>query len=116
MFKVFAFLSKKDGMNMEEFIDYYETKHAPLVCRLARTPAVYKRRYITRDEELTKNGGQVDFDVVTELGFSDRAAFLAWMALLSGPGVGDQIAADEAKFLAPSRNRAYVVEEHVTTG
>jgi len=67
-------------------------------------------------EELTKEGGAVDFDVVTELGFPDRAAFLAWMAQLSGPGVGEQVAADEAKFLDRSRTRAYVVEEHVTSG
>jgi hypothetical protein len=49
-------------------------------------------------EELTKEGGAVDFDFVTEQGFPDRAAFLAWMAQLSGPGVGEQVAADEAKF------------------
>jgi uncharacterized protein (TIGR02118 family) len=116
MFKVLAFLSKKDGVDLKDFIDYYENKHVPLVCSLMAMPSVYKRRYIVRDEELTKKGGQVDFDVVTELGFSDRAEFLVWMAQLSGLGIGDQIAADEAKFLAPSQNRAYVVEEHVTIG
>ena len=53
---------------------------------------------------------------MTELGFPDRAAFLAWMARLSGPGIGEQVAADEAKFLTRSRTRAYVVDEHVTSG
>jgi hypothetical protein len=53
---------------------------------------------------------------MTELAFPDRAAFLAWMAQLSGPGVGEQVAVDEAKFLDRSRTRAYVVEEHVTSG
>jgi hypothetical protein len=67
-------------------------------------------------EELTKEGGAVDLDVVTGQGFPDRAAFLSWMAQLSGPGVGEQVAADEAKFLDRSRTRAYVVEEHVTSG
>jgi hypothetical protein len=82
---------------------------------LAPTPIVYKRRYLVRGEELTKEGGAVDFDVMTELGFPDRAAFLAWMTQLSGPGVGERVAADEAKFLARSRTRAYIVEEHVTS-
>lgn len=69
-----------------------------------------------RGEELTQEGGAVDFDVMTELGFPDRAAFLAWMAQLSGPEAGPQVAADEAKFLDRLRTRAYVVDEHVTSG
>jgi EthD domain-containing protein len=116
MMKVLAFLTKREGMEMQAFIDYYENKHIPLICSLAPAPLVYKRRYLVRGDELTKEGGAVDFDVVTEQGFLDRAAFLAWMAQLSGPGVGDQVSADEAKFLDRSRTRAYVVEEHVTSG
>ena len=46
-----------------------------------------------RGEELTKEGGAVDFDVVTEQGFPDLAVFFAWMAQLSGPDVGEQVAA-----------------------
>jgi len=116
MFKVFGFLTKKEGMETQAFIDYYEQKHVPLICSLAPTPLVYKRRYLVRGQELTKEGGAVDFDVMTELAFPDRAAFLAWRAQLSGPGAGEQVAADEARFLDRSRTRAYVVEEHVTAG
>jgi uncharacterized protein (TIGR02118 family) len=116
MFKILGFLTKKEGMETRAFIDYYENKHVPLICSLAPTPALYKRRYVMRGEELTKEGGAVDFDVVTELAFPDQAAFLAWMAQLSGPGAGDQVAADEAMFLDRSRTRAYVIEEHVTSG
>jgi uncharacterized protein (TIGR02118 family) len=116
MFKVFGFLTKREDIQMQEFIDYYENKHVPLICRLAPMPIVYKRRYLVRGEELTKQGGAVDFDVMTELEFPHRAAFLAWMAQLSGPGAGEQVAADEARFLDRSRTRAYVVEEHVTSG
>jgi uncharacterized protein (TIGR02118 family) len=114
MYRVFAFLTKKDGMQMRDFIDYYENKHVPLICRLAPTPLVYKRRYIVRGEELTKDGGAVDFDVITELGFADRDAFLAWMARLSA--TEGQVPADEAKFMDRSRTRAYAIEEHVTAG
>jgi uncharacterized protein (TIGR02118 family) len=114
MFKVFGFLTKREGMQMQDFIDYYENKHVPLIRSLASTPSLYKRRYIVRGEELTQEGGAVDFDVMTELGFPDRAAFLAWMEQLSGPEAGPQVAADEAKFLDRSRTRAYVVDEHVT--
>jgi uncharacterized protein (TIGR02118 family) len=116
MVKVFGFLTKREGMQMQDFIDYYENNHVPLIRSLAPAPPVYKRRYLIRDAELTKQGGVVDFDVMTELEFPDRAAFLAWMAQLSEPNAGAQVAADEAKFLDRSRTRAYVVDERVTSG
>ena len=101
MFKLLAFLTKKEGIEMRAFIDYYENKHVPLIRSLAPTPLVYKRRYPR--EKLTSEGGAIDFDVVTELAFPDRAAYLVWMAKLSAPGAGEQVSADEAKFLDRSR-------------
>ena len=113
MFRVLGFLSMKDGMEMREFIHYYEYRHVPLICSLAPTPMVYKRRYVRRGEKLATEGGAVDFDVITELAFTDREAFQAWMAQLLASG---KVAADEAKFLDRAKTRAYVVEEHVTSG
>jgi hypothetical protein len=40
---------------------------------------------------------------------------MAWMAKFSAPGAGEQVSADEAKFLDRSRTRAYAVEEYVTS-
>jgi EthD domain len=111
VFKVLAFLTKRDGMATGEFVDYYENHHVPLILELARAPLVYKRRY--RGEALTRDGGGVDFDVVTELGFADRAAYIGWMAQLAD--AGGQVAADEARFLDQSRMRAFVVEEYETS-
>jgi hypothetical protein len=71
---------------MQDFIDYYEKKHVPLILSLAPAPVLYKRRYLMRNEKLTTGSNAVDFDVMTELVFPDRASFLAWMARLSGPG------------------------------
>jgi len=113
MFRVLGFLSMKDGMKMQEFIDYYEYRHVPLICSLAPTPIVYKRRYVRHEENLASEGGALDFDVITELAFADREAFQAWMAQLLASG---KVAADEAKFLNRAKTRAYVVEEHVTSG
>jgi hypothetical protein len=113
MFKVFGFLTKKDGLSIQEFIDYYESKHVPLICTLAPVPIVYKRRYLV-GERLTAEGGDVDFDVMTELVFADRHSFETWMAELGKPGVGARIVADEETFLNRARTRAYVIEERVT--
>ncbi|XXT22799.1 hypothetical protein WME94_14730 [Sorangium sp. So ce429] len=69
-----------------------------------------------RGDELNQEDASIDFDVVTELVFPDRAAYLAWAALIFAPGSGEQVVADELKFLERSRTRAYVVEERVTSG
>ena len=109
MLKVMAFLTKKEGMETQAFIDYYENKHVPLISSLAPTPIIYKRNYLVRDNKI-KGDDTIDFDVVTELVFPDRAAYLAWVAKM-----GEQVVADEQKFLDRSRTRSYVVEEYVTS-
>ena len=111
MFRVLAFLTKRDGMAAADFADYYERRHVPLILRLAPAPLVYKRRY--RGEVLTKSGGPIDVDVVTELAFADRAAYLGWLAALAA--AGGQVAADEACFLERSRTRAFVFDERAAT-
>ena len=112
MLKVFGFLTRREGIETQAFIDYYENNHVPLIRSLAPTPIVYKRNYLLRGDELNREDSAIDFDVVTELVFPDRAAFVAWIDKLSV----EQIASDEQKFLDRSRTRAYVIEEHVTSG
>jgi len=113
MLKVLVFLTKREGMETRAFIDHYENNHVPLVCSLAPPPVVYKRNYVVRGDELNREHASIDFDVVTELVFADRAAFLAWLAKLFD---SEQVATDEAKFLDRSRTGVYVIEEHVTSG
>lgn len=115
MYKVFGFLKKRDGIDMDEFIDYYENNHIPLILSLAPTPPVYKRHYVVHSEKLTEGNASVDFDVMTELAFADQEAFLAWMGKVAGPDAGALVAADEARFLDRSRTRAYVVDERITS-
>jgi hypothetical protein len=62
--------------------------------------------------EFNREDDTIDFDVVTELVFPDRDAFVAWIEKLSV----EAIATDEQRFLDRSRTRAYVIEEHVTAG
>jgi hypothetical protein len=116
MLKIMAFLSKREDLETRAFIEHYEKNHVPLICSLAPTPVVYKRNYLVRDHELNRRQDDtIDFDVVTELVFPDRAAYLAWGAAVGTGGPGEQVAADEARFLDRSRTRAYVIEEHVTS-
>ena len=107
MLKVFAFLTKREGLDTRAFIDYYENHHVPLVLSLAPRPPVYKRNYVVRGDELNREDPAIDFDVVTELVFPDRPAFAAWLEKLSV----EEIGVDEERFLNRSRTRAYVIEE-----
>jgi uncharacterized protein (TIGR02118 family) len=112
MLKVFAFLTKRDDIETEAFIEYYENNHVPLVLSLAPTPTVYKRNYLVRGDELNREDERLDFDVVTELVFPDRDAFAGWIEKLSVEAIGT----DEQRFLDRSRTKAYMIEEHATAG
>jgi hypothetical protein len=115
MYKVFAFLSKKEGLTADEFRVYYETRHVPLILSLAPAPILYKRRYIKIENKISQDSDEVDFDVVTELGFRDEAAFQSWMARLFAPSNDNVVAEDEARFLDRSKTRAYLAEEFVSS-
>jgi hypothetical protein len=116
MFKIMAFLSKREDIETRAFIDYYEHHHVPLIRSLAPTPIGYKRSYLVRGDELNIEDESIDFDVVTELVFPDRAAYLAWGEQLARSTAGEPIISqDEQTFLDRRRTRAYVVEEHVSS-
>jgi hypothetical protein len=111
MFKVFAYLTKRSDLSPEAFIDYYESRHIPLVLSLAPMPKVYKRNYIVRGDDANREDPSIDFDVVTELGWDDRSGFREWVTRL---GV-EQIAADEARFLDRGKTRACAIDERIST-
>jgi hypothetical protein len=49
MHRVFGFLTKRDGLSMPEFKDYYENHHVPLLLSRAPKPLIHKRRYVNTD-------------------------------------------------------------------
>jgi hypothetical protein len=114
--QILSYLVKRDDMSTGDFIDYYENHHVPLILSLAPPPAVYKRHYLQRGDALNIGEASLDFDVVTEQAFTDRAAFQSWIAAVTQGDAGGRVAADEARFLDPSRTRCCVVSEYVTTG
>jgi EthD domain len=116
MLKILAFLTKRQDLETQAFLEYYETKHIPLIRSLAPTPLVYKRSYLMRGDALNLDDGPIDIDVVTELVFADREAYQAWTAAVFKPGAGEQVVADEERFLDRARTRAFVVEEFGTAG
>ena len=116
MLRILSYLVKRDDMATEEFVDYYENHHVPLIVSLAPPPVVYKRHYVQRGDAVNIGEAAIDFDVVTEQVFADRAAFQSWIDSVTAGDAGERVAADEARFLDRSRTRSCIVNDYVTTG
>jgi EthD domain len=112
MIKTIAFLKRKAGLTREEFIRRYETAHAPLILSIAPQVCDYRRNFLLPEGAITAPGASgLDFDVVTELWYPDRAAFEAAMAAFTAPANAARIAADEEQVFDRNYTRFYVVEE-----
>jgi uncharacterized protein (TIGR02118 family) len=112
MIKLFGYLKRKPGLSPQEFADYYEHNHVPLVLSKAFMPMVYKRNYIQRGDAFNIEGTEISFDCMTELVFADRHDLSSWMASLDV----DEIARDEENFIDRAATRAYVVDERSSAG
>jgi len=112
MVKNIAFLKKKTGLSREAFIEYYETRHVPLILKIAPQISEYRRNYLIQEGAIVMPGlAPLDFDVVTELWYPDRAAYAAAMAALTSPENAERIARDEENVFDRSRTRFFEVEE-----
>ena len=111
MFKVMLTLKKKDGMSREDFINHYETVHAPLACKLFGFRSPYRRNYIVYDDPFLDTVGRPngDFDVITENDYATREEAQAVLDLYNGPQ-GQPIRDDEVNLFAPGGVTFYLVE------
>ena len=112
MIKTIAFLKRKAGLSREAFIDYYETRHAPLILSIAPQICDYRRNFLIGEGAIVASGAAVpDFDVVTELWYADEAAFRGAMAAFTDPVNAQRIAADEENLFDRAHTQFYSVEE-----
>lgn len=115
MIKTIAFLKRKAGLSREDFIRYYETRHAPLILSIAPQICDYRRNYLVREGAiLAAAAAWPDFDVVTELCYPDAAAFASAMAAFTEPQNARRIAADEEHVFDRTYTRFFTVEEHAS--
>ncbi len=117
MFKFMILMKKKQSISREEFIEYYENSHVPLMRRLAPGRELYRRNYIVFDDPMFdidgRKGGiaDFDFDVITECAFATRQdAEAAKQAALASPENLQSVKADEENFIEPGSVRMFVVE------
>jgi hypothetical protein len=129
MFKLIFTIKKKTGLSRAEFIEYYETKHAPLVRRLFPPAAEYRRNYIMTEgpavdvvfkglaTDPVYGGDKLqdalvsDFDVITEVLFDDLEQLKANVGAMEDPEIFRQIRNDEPNLFEPGGTKFYIVEE-----
>jgi EthD domain len=117
MIKTIALLKMKAGLTRAQFIDYYETRHVPLILSIAPQICGYRRNFIEAAGAIQGAAAAArDFDCVTELWFPDAVAFAAAMAAFADPANAERIAADEENVFERSFTRFFAVEEHVCPG
>ena len=115
MIKTIALLRKKAGLTREQFIRYYETRHAPLILSIAPQVCDYRRNFLVEEGAIVAPGAAPrDYDVITELWYPDAAAFAAAMAAFTDPVNAARIAADEENVFDRSATRFYTVEERAS--
>lgn len=112
MFKAIALLTRKPGLTREEFIDYYETNHAPLIVETFPQIIEYRRNFLDLTQVL-RAGDTPDphFDVMTEMWFHDAAGYNDMLATHARPEIGNRIRADEANFIDQTTIIQFVVDE-----
>lgn len=114
-FKVVAMLRRRADLTREQFIDYYETKHSRLILRLFPSITYYRRNYTDfSDAFASPDAAPFDFDVITEIGFSDRAGYDDMLVRSGNPEIRNEVSVDEQNFLDQAGTRMFVVEERAT--
>src|SRR5215831_12526560 len=100
-------------MSLDAFRDHYENVHARLSLKYSGGGLRrYVRRYVEAlPQPQTGESGELPFDVVTELGFDDRAAFEKAVRFASRGDLPAEILADEERLFDRSKSRYATVVE-----
>ncbi len=112
MYKILIFLKRKPDTSVAEFRHYYETTHAKLALKYSQGVDRYIRRYIDiLPNPETGINTEAEFDVITELWFSDKQVYLNTVQYLSSHTMPQDIIDDEHKFLDRGKSKIATVEE-----
>jgi hypothetical protein len=121
MIKLVALLRKREDITREQFIAHYENSHVPLIMSFFEPYVVeYTRTYLDHEHPLSFCGlyGSSEpfpgsrYDVVTTQVFRNQQDLDDFYTAAAQPGVGEAIAADEAKFLDSRYNQCIIMLDH----
>lgn len=115
MIKCIAMLKRRSDLTRDEFITYYETRHAPLILSLLPGIVDYRRNFVQADGAFpAEDGSPIDFDVVTEIWLENTEAHQRFIARATDPEIARVIAEDEAQMCDRAATRMVVVEERAS--
>ena len=116
-YTILAFLHRKPGTTMEEYMHYYDNNHMRVLREITGAehfPISHTRHYIHRTESPKTTGGlstqntpatlfkgqqtDVDFDCVAVVIFQDEAAFQGFNKAISSPENAAKLDGDEIVF------------------
>ena len=116
--KVVMLFKRKPGITFEQFREHYEKSHAPLAARLLPYFKSYTRNFVRHDMSYKSStlGGEINFDVVTELTFESKEDYDRMTKALTDPAVYNQIVQDEEQFMdrSPGGRLFFFVDEEKT--
>jgi uncharacterized protein (TIGR02118 family) len=114
MYKMMVLLRRKADMSMQDFIEYYETRHAPMSRELLPEIREYRRNYVLNTGPRS-NGANPNFDVVTEMYFDSAAAAESMYARLQNdPELSRRFREDEAQLFDTSSFTTLALDERIS--
>jgi hypothetical protein len=116
MVKIIALLKRRPGLSLDDFINYYETRHAPLALSHMTSAIRYFRRYLRPLRQPAGDPNKTQwveppFDAITELWVEDQEAAERTLTAMAQPDVAAQIAADEERLFDRSKIQVFLVDE-----
>lgn len=119
MYKILLFVKRKAGLTRDEFIDYYENRHVPLIQKSVSNARLYRRNFVVNEEDVAGISGAdtetLGYDCVTEIGFATKAEAEKHIADYLDPQNNPVIVADENNFIEPGGLTFVIVEPRQTS-
>lgn len=110
-YKLVIFMKRRPGLTIEAFRDYYENRHVPLCSRYMMGVTHYVRRYIQPLPDPSGVPIEMDYDVITEVWFEDRAIFDAVLAAAAADAMPEDVKRDEEQLFDRAKARFTTVIE-----
>ena len=120
MFKLIVLIRKRPELSRQEFIDYYDNRHVPLVhSLLPKGAAVHRRNFVVTDAAQGERsadaaGADESWDVISEVFYEDLGTAQAAARAMQDPAIRRRIEEDEERFIMRGSMRRFVVEVHET--
>lgn len=122
-YTVFMFVTRKQGMSLEDFVDHYENKHVPLVLEVLgdQAPVRHTRHYLKRHpiDQGTEvppplvffgDAATIDFDCISIVELRDEAHFQAFNERFANSPRRKDITEDQLAFTDRAKHRVVAVE------